>query len=308
MVERRAGPLEVGPAEAGERDRQEVESPGAAPEQVGLPHRGGVARGFGRRAVATDRPRRDHIGQLQHLVQRRIGNRVAGLRAPETGHTEHNREAAGVRIVLEEGEDLPPIVERGTGAVVQEAAAPEGEEGFAAVVQIRGVAREGGFAHQSAPVGDEEVGLAGREAAEVVHEGVGPAVHARAFAAVGEHGVVVPERVCVAERVDEALHEHAVDAVFAHPLEVAQHRGAEIGAENLGRAAVGVDEVGREPFVGAVVGEVGPEIHIDAAGAGPSPAGGPVIVPPVCAVALAVEPTLVAAHDLAGQARRIHGG
>jgi len=123
--------------------------------------------------------------------------------------------------------------------------------------------------------------------------------------AVLQDGVVDRERRAARKRVDETLNEDSVDLVLAHPLEVPKHGRAARGAEHLRARAVGVDEIGREAFVGGKLTQVGPHIDPHIFGSGTRPAAAPVVVATSGAVALGVEPALVAAHDFAGERRRI---
>src|SRR3954453_7761123 len=80
---------------------------------------------------------------------------------------------------------------------------------------------------------------------------------------------------------------------------MAEDGGAFVGAEDLGGAAVGVMQAGLEALVRAVLGEDGPEIDVDVLGAGSAALFGPVNPAAVGAVAFAIEPALIAAHQFA---------
>ena len=114
-----------------------------------------------------------------------------------------------------------------------------------------------------------------------------------------ENDVVMPEIVHVVQRPDEPLYESAVDPILLHPFEVPQDCCPVERTKHLGRPAVGMPEVCREPLVGAKLRQVGPEVNFGVA-RGQSPAVlGPAMVSAASAVALSVKPALVAAENLA---------
>ena len=108
----------------------------------------------------------------------------------------------------------------------------------------------------------------------------------------------------VAERAGESLHEDAVDARLAHPLEMPQHGRRLEGAEDFGGPAVGEADPGDEPLFGAQFGEIGPEIDAEiSAGRRGEPIPPPVMPAAIGPVAFTSEPALVAAQHLASQRR-----
>src|SRR2546422_3873759 len=96
----------------------------------------------------------------------------------------------------------------------------------------------------------------------------------------------------------EALHEDAIDAVIAHPLEMAQDCLGVEGAVDFGGFAVGELERGGVAFVGVEFADIGPEIDVGAAGLEAALAG-PVVPSAAEAIAFRRVPALIAAHDFA---------
>ncbi len=248
LVER--GPRDhVVPAEAGEDDRQEILVLLAAPGEVAL--RGGlrVASGGLGGAEPADRPGADDVRGADDFVELGVLHAVPLQRAPVGGHAEHHRAAAVVGIALQEAHELEALVQRVLPAVA-EPDAPHGDDRPAAVAQVGGVLRDRHAVDQQLPVLDHSAGAPSPESREVVHHRVRAAVAVGPLAAVAEHGGELAEAGGVRHLGAEALHEHAVDPVVLHPLEVADHRLAVERAVHLRRPAVGVAKGGRVALVG----------------------------------------------------------
>ena len=296
------------PAETGEGHGQKVDLALAAPDDVGLPIGRGVDRGGFGRAVSARRPRRDHVGERREFEQCGIGDGIPIEGAPPARHAEHDRESPALLVVLEKRDDLAPVVERRPGLVIGfEAAAPEREEWFTAMAQVRAIAREPGITEQFFPIGDQHGGLAGGEAAQIIHERVDAAVFASAGADVFQNGVIGGEGIAAFERIDEALEKNAVDAMLFHPRKMAHHRRPEIRAEHFGPRAVGVHEPGWKPLGGGKLRQIRPHIHPDISGGRHHVAARPMIVAALGAIALGVEPTLIADHHFTGKRGGIDG-
>ena len=153
-----------------------------------------------------------------------------------------------------------------------------------------------------APVGDHLVDAARPKPGEVITHGIPAAAAIGPFAAVGQHGVVLPQDHRVLQVAGKALHERAVDAGIAHPLEMPQHGRVLERTEDLGRPPIGIFDLGGEAALRAQFGEIGPEIDADVSGGGHAgPVFRPVVPGAAGAVALAGEPALVAAQHLALQ-------
>ena len=107
----------------------------------------------------------------------------------------------------------------------------------------------------------------------------------------------------------KSLHEGAIDPVVGHPLEVADHGFAVVGAEGPGRGAVLMEECRGVKLVVVVFGHIRPEVNSDIS----RPkhlmtVPGPVGPAETRSIAFAVEPALIAGHHLAGQRGRVYAG
>jgi len=218
-------------------------------------------------------------------------------------HAEHDGAVAVRRVGLEPLHELDPLGE-GVLAFVVEAEAPEGDDGLPGVVEVGGVLRDLHAVDEHLPVVHDLVHGGGAEAGEVVHDGVGAAVEVGAGAAVREDGGELAAAGGAGNLADEALDERAVDAVVAHPLEVAGDGLGVEGAVDLGGLPVGELEGGGVALVGVELAHVRPEVELAAAGLEAVRAV-PVVPAASAAVALGGVPALVAAHHLAGQGLRI---
>lgn len=105
----------------------------------------------------------------------------------------------------------------------------------------------------------------------------------------------------------EPLDEHAVDAVLLHPAEVAVDGLGVLRTKDVGDGTIGVAKARGKLFVVAEFGHVGPKVNGRSARL-EAPAA--TIVDPTAArtVPFGGEPTLIAAHDLAGEGRNINAG
>ncbi len=129
------------------------------------------------------------------------------------------------------------------------------------------------------------------------------------LADVGEYRVDVPGPPRIGRLADESAEEDAVDPVLPHPPEVQQHRPRAIGAVEPRRRSVRHLEARDLVQVFRVIlRDVGPHVHREAAAIGSIQALSPVDEAEARAVAGRVEPSLVAAEDLAVERRGIHVG
>ena len=201
--------------------------------------------------------------------------------------------------------------------VVVETDPPEGQERFPVLVQVvlLGTAvLEVVLVHQLLGVGHHRRRhrrLGGVDSAHVVHHGDGAAELVGALHRVLEHGVEMVLVLGVLDLAHEPLHEHPVEPVLLHPLEVLEHRGLVIGAEHGRVRAVREDErravTGRiavaHDILLRVLGHVRPEVDGVAQDAGAELLAFAVVVPALVRdlrhrrpVARRAEPALVACH------------
>ena len=256
--------------------------------------------GVVRRSVPAHRPRADHVGEFDDVVQERFGDRVAAERPPARRHPEHD----GAAVLLEKLHQRTALRD-GVVAVAIEADAPDHHHRPTAMPEVGGVVTHPHARAELPPVVHHHRHAVGAKPAEVIHHGVGPTKPVRTLAAVVEDDVGVPQMIGVHERGGESLHHHAVDSILPHPLEVPQHGRLLEGTEHLRRLTGNAAEFGREPFVGATLRHVGPEIDHGVATPRRLRVAGPMVEAAVRAVPLRVEPALVAAEHLPDHRFRI---
>ena len=156
-------------------------------------------------------------------MQRGVGERVVLERPPVGRHAEHDRAAAVLRVVLEELDEVHSLGQC-VFAVVAEAEAPYGHDRFALVALVGLVLGDVHAVAEEPPVLHDAAHLAGAQAAQVVHDGICAAEAVGALAAILEDHVELPEALVAEDLAGEPLHEHAVDTVILHPLEVPEDR------------------------------------------------------------------------------------
>ena len=196
--------------------------------------------GLGGGLVASDGPGADDIGEFENVEAGGVGGGIAAAVTPVGGNAGEGGHAAELGVAVEEAEELGGVFE-GVAAVVAETDAPDGDEGFALMVEVMGVFVDAEGVAEVFPVlhdVSEDVALV--EAGEVVHEGPGAAGLAGGGSDVFEDAVGVGAALGVFEYGAEALEEDAVDLVLPHPFEVAEDGARVGGAEDLSGGAVGV--------------------------------------------------------------------
>ena len=251
------------------------------------------------------------LDDLDHLAVLGPAQGVVAAGPPVTRAAQHDGPALGLELL-----DVR-LDERGLGqVVVVETESPEGQQRLPVLVQVvllGAAVLEVVLVHQLLGVGDHALGhvLVGRTA-HVVHHGDGAAVLVGALHRVLEHGVEMVLVLRILDFAHEPLHEHAVQSVLLHPLEVREHRGFVIGAEHGRVRAVRKDE--RRAVAGRVavahhillrvLGHVRPEVDGVAEDAGAELLAFAVVVPALVRdrrhrrpVARRAEPALVARHD-----------
>jgi hypothetical protein len=257
---------EVAPTEAGEDDGEKGFLVLGAPGEVAGLEGGDVFFGLGRVLVASDGPGADDIGEFEDIEAGGVGGGIAAAVTPVGGNAGEGGHAAEFGVAVEEAEELGGVF-KGVAAVVAEADAPDGDEGFALMVEVMGVFVDAEGVAEVFPVlhdVGEDVALV--EAGEVEHEGPGAAGLAGGGADVFEDAVGVGAALGAFEHGAEALEEDAVDLVLLHPFEVAEDGARVGGAEDLGGGAVGVFQGGVVAFFGGEFGDVGPEVDVGAVG------------------------------------------
>ena len=230
-------PFQVRPGEAGVDDRQPGDpSPLAFPLVLGPVIHGGVAPALGVGRVVGDVPGGVGVEPAERGLPGGIGVLTPVPVAPAD-------EVGGVGAGgLEEVGELVGQLGRHRDAGHPPVVAPDLDDGLAAVVEVAIVAGDAGV-DQASPLAAQDVeGPAGRHPRDVEGDRPGPARGPGGLADVVEH----PEargraigRGAAGQVDDEVLEPGAVDPVVPHPLEVAEDRGRVVGAEQLGRAAVG---------------------------------------------------------------------
>lgn len=257
---------EVAPTEAGEDDREEGFLVVGAPGEVAGLEGGDVFFGLGGGLVATDGPGADDIGKVEDIEAGGVGGGVAPAVTPEGGDACERGHAAEFGVAVEKAEEFGGFFE-GVAAVVAEADAPDGDEGFALMVEVMGVFVDAeGVAEVFPVLHDVGEDIALVEAGEVIHEGPGAAGLAGGGADVVEDEVGVGAVFGAFEHGAEALEEDAIDLVLLHPFEVADDGARVGGTEDLGGGAVGVFQGGVMAFFGREFGDVGPEVDVGAVG------------------------------------------
>ena len=252
------------------------------------------------------------LDQFQELAVFGAGDAVVSTLPPVGGTTQHDAPALGLQLF-----DVGFQVGGLRMGVVVEGDAPEGQHRLSVLVEIvllGGAVLELVLVHQRLRVLDHRLGhlrIAGHHAAHVVHHGDGALVLVGPLHRVLEHLVEVVLVLGVLDLAHEPLHEHAVDSVVLHPLEVRQHRGLVIGREHRRVAAVGQEErrgIPRRIAVAhdillRVLGHIGPEVDGIAEHARAELLALPIVVPSLVgdgrhrgAVARRPEPALVAGH------------
>src|SRR5262249_44337175 len=139
----------------------------------------------------------------------------------------------------------------------------------------------------------------GAQPRQVIHHGVAAARLIGPLAAMVEDRVAMRQRCRSPGLDDKSLHEDAIETVLLHPAKVPQYGLLLMGAEDIGRPAVGILK-GRDEFLVVLqLAHIGPKIDVAAARTefpalrivppahlGPTPSGG--------------EPALISGHALAG--------
>ena len=250
------------------------------------------------------------LDDLDHLPVLGPAQGVVAADPPVARAAQHDGPALGLEL-LDVGFD-----EGGLGQVaVVETESPEGQERLSVLVQVEllgAAVLEVVLVHQLLRVGHHALRhiVVGRSA-HVVHHGDGAAELVGALHRVLEHGVEMVLVLGVLDLAHEPLHEHAVQSVLLHPLEVREHRGFVIGAEHGRVRAVGKDE--RRAVAGRVAvahhillrifGHIRPEVDGVAEDAGAELLAFAVVVPALVRdrrhrrpVSRRAEPALVARH------------
>ena len=238
-------------------------------------------------------------------MQAGIGLGVVAKVAPVSRHAEHHAEAHALQVVykiLRVGDGVPaPVVEADT---------PQRHQRPPVMVQVRRVVvtAEQVELVGNAPDVDQDCVAPGRtHAAKVVHHADGTPVLVGRRHGVGQHLVEMTPAALSADFRHEALHEHPVHAILAHPAEVGVHRAVVIRREGVCRTAVGKPELRLVQFL--VLPRFGPEVDT---GRPRAETVAPLVVVPAAAgtVVGSVEPPLVSGHDkpLVRIIRLTHGG
>ena len=176
------------------------------------------------------------------------------------------------------------------------------------MLEIRRVAGHAQLRLQRAPVIRHLRHPVAAQPAQVIHHHESPARTLRSFPHMPEHRVVVLQTFGRLQIHHEPLHERAINPVLAHPLEVPQHRGLLEGTEHLRLLPARIREARGEPLVRAEFGNIRPQIDLGVTRTERPAALGPMNPAAFRAIARRIEPALVAAHHLARERARVHGG
>ena len=211
-------------------------------------------------AVSANIPGNESVTLLDELDEFLVliaGNAVVSTGPPVGRAAQHDGPTLGYELVNERFQ-----VYRLRVAVIVESDAPEGQERLSVLVEVvllLGTVLQLVLVHEALGIGHHGSGHGGifrHHAAHVVHDGDGPSVLVGALHGMGKHLVKVVLVLGILDLSHKALHEHAVQAVVLHPLEVREHGGLVVGAEHCSMGAVRHDE-GR-----AVAGGVSVTYHI----------------------------------------------
>jgi hypothetical protein len=230
-------------------------------------------------AEPANHPGADDVGLQCDLMEDRVVQGIVPQLAPEGGNPDHHRAAAVFRVALEEVDQSAALLE-GVLPTIVEPDAPDGHNRLPSVVEVGLIARipcQAHAVHKCLEVLDDPLGAPSGEPGEVVHEGIRAPMIVGGGAAVGEDLGELLEALRVGHLSGEALDEGAVDAVLRHPLEVPVHRPGDLGAVDLGHAAIGVAELGVEALILAQFRHVRPQV--DGARTGPEAVSAVVVVP-----------------------------
>ncbi len=250
--------------------------------------------------VAAGVPDGDGVEHAVDVVPGVVFAGALGEGAPAGVDAADEVDAAVDGVFLEEVDEVCGLRGGEGVAVVVEAEAPEEDDGLALVVEVAGILADFDLVAEELPVVLDSVNV-GFAHGEVEHHGPDAAFAVGAFADVGEDHVDMAGAGAAGGFADEAAEEDAIDAVLAHPLEVDEGGAfAEAAVEACGGAVGHLDAGDVGEVFGVVLGDVGPHVNAEAAGAF-FEAGAPMAEAEGRAVAGGVEPALVAAEDFAVQ-------
>src|SRR4051794_3935414 len=69
--------------------------------------------------------------------------------------------------------------------------APNGNHRFATMVKIRGIVRDNHFSSKCAPIVNDLINTAGAKAAEIIHDGISPAIEVGSLTTVGQNRIAI---------------------------------------------------------------------------------------------------------------------